>query len=103
MDLSYLGSLGKVAGVGGIAIGAMVLLVRALIAKAGKAKAEQIALFRHIAIGAFVIGALGIIASVASSGGTHINIGPCGVGAGHDASGNTLICGTVPSPPKATP
>jgi hypothetical protein len=49
MDLSSLASLGKVAGMGGIAIGAVVLLVRPLIDKAGKAKPEQLALFRLIA------------------------------------------------------
>ena len=104
MDLSSLGSLGKVAGVGGIAIGAVVLLVRPLIDKAGKAKPEQVALFRLIAIGAFAIGVLGIVAWVlGSGGGTHVDVGPCAVGAGRDASGNTVNCGTVPSPPKATP
>jgi hypothetical protein len=100
MDLA---TLGKIAGVAGVAIGAMVLLVRPLIAKAGKAKPEQIALFRLIAIGAFAIGALGIAASVLGSGGTHVEVGACGVGAGRDASGNTINCGTVPSPAKSTP
>ena len=105
MDLSSLASLGKLAGVGGIAIGAVVLLVRPLIDKAGKAKPEQLALFRLIAIGAFAIGVLGIVAWVMGTGGgsTHVDVAPCAVGAGRDASGNTVNCGTVPSPPKATP
>ena len=79
MDLSSLASLGKVAGVGGIAIGAVVLLVRPLIDKAGKAKPEQLALFRLIAIGAFAIGVLGIVAWVMGPGGgsTHVDVAPC--------------------------
>lgn len=104
MDLSSLGSLGKIGGLSGIAIGAVVLLVRPLIEKAGKAKPEQLALLRLIAIGAFAIGGLGILVSVLDSGGgTHVDVGPCGVGAGRDASGNSVSCGAVPSPPKATP
>ena len=79
MDLSSLASLGKVAGVGGIAIGAVVLLVRPLIDKAGKAKPEQLALFRLIAIGAFAIGVLGIVAWAMGTGGgsTHVDVAPC--------------------------
>ena len=106
MDLSSLASLGKLAGMGGIAIGAVVLLVRPLIDKAGKAKPEQLALFRLIAIGAFAIGVLGIVAWAMGTGGgssTHIDVAPCAVGAGRDASGNTVNCGTVPSPQEATP
>jgi hypothetical protein len=68
MDLSSLASLGKLAGMGGIAIGAVVLLVRPLIDKAGKAKPEQLALFRLIAIGAFAIGVLGIVAWAMGTG-----------------------------------
>jgi hypothetical protein len=103
MDLASLGSLGKIAGVAGIAIGAVVLLVPQLIAKAPGAKPEQIALFRLIAIGAFAIGALGIVASILGSGGAQVTPAPCSVGAGRDASGNTINCGTVPVPAKATP
>ena len=32
---------------------------------------------------------------------THVEVGSCGVGAGRDASGNTVNCGTVPSTDKA--
>jgi hypothetical protein len=106
MDLSSLASLGKLAGLGGIAIGAVVLLVRPLIDKAGKAKPEQLALFRLIAIGAFAIGVLGIVAwAIMGIGGgsPHVDVAPCAVGAGRDASGNTVSCGTVPSPHKTTP
>ncbi len=98
MDLS---SLGRIAGLGGIAIGAVVTIVRQLIGKSTKANPEQLALFRLIAIGAFAIGVLGIFAWAA--GGTRVDVGPCAVGSGHDASGNTVSCGTVPSLPKAPP
>ncbi len=37
------------------------------------------------------------------NGDTHIDVGPCGVGAGRDAKGNTINCVTVPSPLKAPP
>ena len=103
MDLASLGSLGKIAGVAGIAIGAMVLLVPQLIAKAPKAKPEQIALFRLVAVGAFAIASSGIVASILGSAGTQVEVGPCSAGAVSDAAGNTINCGTVPSPPKATP
>ena len=99
MDLA---ALGKIAGIGGIAIGAMVLLVRPLIDKAIKAKPEQLALFRLIALGAFAIGALGIGAwALGGSSGTRVDVGPCAVGSGRDASGNTVNCGTIPNVPKA--
>jgi quinol-cytochrome oxidoreductase complex cytochrome b subunit len=98
MDISSLASLGKIAGVGGIAIGAVVLLVRPLIDRAHKAKPEQIAFYRLIAIGAFAIGIIGLIMwGLGGAGGTHVDAGPCGVAAGRDASGNAVTCGTVPS------
>jgi hypothetical protein len=95
-------ALGKIAGIGGIAIGAVVLLVRPVIDKAAKAKSQQLALFRLIAIGAFAIGVLGIGAwALSASSGTHVDVGPCAVGSGRDASNNTITCGTTPSFPKA--
>jgi hypothetical protein len=36
----------------------------------------------------------------ATASSTHVEVGSCGVGAGRDASGNTVNCGTVPSTPK---
>jgi len=107
MDLSSLASLGKVAGVGGIAIGAVVLLVRPLIDKAGKAKPEQLALFRLIAsvhsLSACWASSHGRWVLVAAARTSMLRHAPCAVGAGRDAPGNTVNCGTVPSPQKATP
>ncbi len=92
--------LGTVAGIGGIAVGAVVMIVRAVIAKSGKTTPEQLALYRLIAIGAFVIGGLGIVASMAGGGGatttTTVTVGACAAGAAHDATGNKINCGTVP-------
>jgi hypothetical protein len=74
LDLSQLETLGKVAGIGGIAIGAVVLLIRGIINKTSSVPAKQRAsTLRLLALGAFGIGALGIMAWVANgwSGGQH--------------------------------
>jgi hypothetical protein len=67
LDLSQLEPLGKVAGIGGIAIGAVVLLIRGLIDKTSSLPAKQRAsTLRLLAIGAFGVGALGIVAWAAN-------------------------------------
>jgi hypothetical protein len=102
MDLSSLASLGKVAGLGGIAIGVVALLVRPLIDRAAGVPAGQRApLLRFIAMGAFGIGALGIIAWVVSglAGGPTVTAGTGGMAAGRDVSGNTVTIGQ-PLPPQ---
>jgi hypothetical protein len=66
MNLSGLGRLGKVAGIGGIAIGAVVLLLNALIGTIpGLPADEQPEIVKLFAILSFGIGVLGIIAWVA--------------------------------------
>jgi hypothetical protein len=63
MDLSGLEPLGKIAGIGGIAIGAALLLIRPLIDRAGLIpSAQRGAFFRQVVLGAFGIGILGILA-----------------------------------------
>jgi hypothetical protein len=63
MNLSGLGRLGKVAGIGGIAIGAVVLLLNTLIGTIPGLPADQQAeIVKLLAILSFGIGALGIIA-----------------------------------------
>jgi hypothetical protein len=63
MDLSQLKSLGEIAGIGGIALGVVVLVLRPLIATiAGLPKDARAGPVKLIAIGCFVIGALGIAA-----------------------------------------
>jgi hypothetical protein len=61
MDLSQLKSLGEIAGIGGIALGVVVLLLRPLIATiGGLPKGARSGPVKLIAIGGFVIGVLGI-------------------------------------------
>jgi len=93
MDLSPLASLGKVAGLGGIAIGVVALLVRPIIYRAsGVPAAQRAPLLRFIAMGAFGIGTLGIVAWVVSgvAGGPTVTAGAGGMAAGRDVSGNTV-------------
>ena len=89
MDLSSLATLGKVAGLGGIAIGLVVLLVRPLINQASALPARQrVPLLRLVAMGAFAIGALGIIAWLVSGlQGGNVTATGGGVAAGRDISG----------------
>jgi O-antigen/teichoic acid export membrane protein len=93
-----LATLGSIAGLGGIAIGAVVLLLRPMIDKSGKAKPEVLGLFRLIAIGAFAIGALGVLVwGLSGSGATQVTAGSCAV-AGRDQSRNTVNCAPPAKP-----
>jgi hypothetical protein len=108
MDLSSLAALGKVAGPGGIAIGVVVLLVRPLIDRTPSVPAAQRApLLRLIAMGAFAIGALGIVAWLISGLGGNVTANSGGVAAGRDISGNvstaTPQSGAPPVGPVAKP
>jgi hypothetical protein len=63
MDLSLLKSLGEIAGIGGIALGVVVLLVSPLIATiADLPQDARAGTVKWIAVGCFAIGALGIVA-----------------------------------------
>ncbi len=67
MDLSQLELLGKIAGIGGIAIGAVVLIIRGVLDRTSSVPARQRAsMLRLVAIGAFGVGALGIVAWAAN-------------------------------------
>ena len=111
MDLSSLASLGKVAGLGGIALGVVVLLVRPVIDRMSHVPAAQRGpLLRFIATGAFGIGALGIVAWLMSGllvgGNVTVTAGQSGVAAGRNVSGNTITIGTPPvstQAPEAKP
>jgi hypothetical protein len=93
MDLSSLGSLGKIAGVAGIAIGMIVLLVRPIIERISTVPpAQRAPMLRLVAVGAFGIGALGIVAWLVSglslgSGNVTVTAGPGGTSIGRDNSG----------------
>jgi hypothetical protein len=110
MDLSSLGSLGKIAGIAGIAIGMIVLLVRPIIERTSALPvADRAPTFRLLALGAFAIGALGIVAWLVSGlsvGNVNVTAGPGGQAAGHDMSGNTITTVApqgATAPPAATP
>jgi hypothetical protein len=99
MDLSSLAALGKVAGLGGIALGVVALLVKPVIDRAsGVPAAQRAPLLRFVAAGAFGIGALGIIAWLVSGlvggGKVAVTAGQGGFAAGRDLSGNTVTVGT---------
>jgi hypothetical protein len=100
MDLSSLETLGKVAGLGGIAIGLIALLVRPIIDQTPALPlAQRGPVLRLVVIGAFAIGALGIVAWLGASLGGHNTIvtgGPCSNTSAGPASGNSVSCGTVP-------
>ena len=107
MDLSSLASLGKVAGLGGIAIGLVVVLVRTIIDRVSSVPAaERAPMLRFVAMGAFGIGALGIVAWLVSGlSNTSVTAGAGGVAAGRDVSGNTITLApqSTGAPPAATP
>jgi hypothetical protein len=109
MDLSSLSTLGKVAGLGGIAIGVVVLLIRPLIDRTASVPAAQRApLLRLVAMGAFGIGALGILAWLISGlQGGNVTASGGGVAAGRDISGNVSTAtpqgGIPPASPAAKP
>jgi hypothetical protein len=106
VDISSLASLGKIAGLGGISVGAIVLLMRPMIKQAlGLPAAERAPMLRLIALGAFAVGALGIVAWLAIGlGGGGVTGGTCGVTTGGGtASGNKIECGNVPGPTPGKP
>ena len=104
MDLSQLKSLGEIAGIGGLAIGVVLLLVRPLIDKLGiLPPAQRGPLVRLIAGGAFGIGVLGIGAWLIAS----MTGGPAANTAGNQSpaiigGGNVSVGAPAPTPP-ATP
>jgi hypothetical protein len=103
LDLSQLEPLGKVAGIGGIAIGAVVLLISGITDKTSSLPAWQRAsTLRLLALGAFAIGALGIMAWVVAgwSGGqqasTRGNDSPAIVSGGNATVGPASSAGPTP-------
>jgi hypothetical protein len=111
MDLSQLKSLGEIAGIGGIALGVVVLLVRPLIATiAGLPKDARAGPVKLIATGCFVIGALGIAAWTISSQSNGRQVSTRGAQSPGIVSGGdaTVSYGISPaaqpgSPPTNTP
>lgn len=106
VDLSSLAALGKVAGLGGIALGVVGLLVRPVIDRTSGVPAAQRASLRFVSMGAFGIGALGIVAWLVSGlwgGNVTVTAGQGGMAAGRDVSGNTVTIGQPPQVGDASP
>lgn len=108
MDLSSLASLGKIAGLGGIAIGVVALLVRPIIDRVSSVPAaERAPMLRFVAMGAFGIGALGIVAWLVSGlSGGNVTAGAGGVVVGRDITGGTITTNApsgASTPPTGTP
>ena len=108
MDLSSLAELGKVAGVAGIAIGLIALLAPQFVKSATSLpRDERAPMLRLIAIGAFAIGALGIVAWLIAGMqfGTSVSVktGDCGIATNGTATGNTVNCGGAPATPATKP
>jgi hypothetical protein len=106
MDLSQLKSLGEIAGIGGIALGVVVLLMRPLIATiAGLPKDARAGPVKLIAIGCFAIGALGIAAWTISSHSNGRQVSTRGVQSPGVISGGdaTVTYGTLPAPQSGSP
>lgn len=106
MELSSLAELGKVAGVAGVAIGMIVVLVRPVIERTSSLpRGERGPMLRLVAIGAFAIGALGIIAWLVAGMqiGTNVKSGDCSIAASGTANGNSVNCGPAPAAPAKKP
>jgi hypothetical protein len=107
LDLSSLAELGKVAGVAGVAIGMIVLIVRPMVEGAKDLPdAERAPMFRMIAIGAFAIGGLGILAWLVA----NIAAPPAGGGGkcsatsgGFFSGGNKVDCNLPASSAETKP
>lgn len=100
MDLSALETLGSIAGLAGIAIGLIALLVRPIIDHTPVLPlAQRGPILRLIVIGAFTIGALGILVWAAGSLGGHNTIvtgAPCSNTSAGSSSDNSVSCGVAP-------
>ncbi len=108
MDLSSLAELGKTAGVAGVAIGMIALVAPQFIKGASSLpRAERAPMFRLVAVGAFAIGAFGILAWLLASvtgGPSGAPGGNCSIASGGIGSGgNTVNCGSSPSAPAPKP
>ncbi len=104
MDLSQLKPLGEIAGIGGIALGVVVLVLRPLIASlSGLPKNARAGPVKLIAIGCFVIGALGIAAWTVASRAAGPEVSTKGAQSPGIVSGGsaTVTYGSSPAAPPA--
>jgi hypothetical protein len=106
LDLSQLETLGKYAGIGGFAIGSVILILNSIISQTPSLPdGERAPTLRLLAIGTFAVGALGIVAWLANAGlsGQHASTrgkeSPAVVGGGNVTIGPTIPAGvSAPTP-----
>jgi uncharacterized membrane protein YvlD (DUF360 family) len=107
MDLSALEKLGSIAGVAGIAMGLIALLVRPIVDHVSVLpKAQRGPMLRLVTVGAFAIGALGILVwGVTSLSGhnTIVNGAPCSSTSAGPSSNNSVSCGLAPKSVETKP
>jgi hypothetical protein len=109
MDLSSLAEVGKAAGVAGVAIGAIVLIASRFIEGASSLpRSQRGPMLRYVAIGAFALIALSLLAWLASliggmPSGTSVKSGDCSIATSGTATGNTVNCGPPPAAPEKKP
>jgi hypothetical protein len=100
MGLPALETLGGIAGLAGIAMGLVALLVRPIIDHTPVLPlAQRGPMLRLVVVGAFAIGALGILVWAAGSLGGHntiVNGAPCSNTSAGSSSDNSVNCGVVP-------
>lgn len=96
MEATALASLGKIAGLAGIAVGVVLFIVKRVLDKSGGlAKPEQAALLNRIVLGAFLLGGAGILAWVLEGKSQTVTGAPCGMTVGGSVSGGSINCGDV--------
>jgi hypothetical protein len=97
MEATALASLGKIAGLAGIAVGVVLFIVKKVLDKSGGlAKPEQAALLNRIVLGAFLLGGAGIFSWVLTENkGQTVTGAPCGMTVGGSVSGGSINCGDV--------
>jgi hypothetical protein len=108
MDMKALTGLGKVAGIGGIALGVVAILLKDVLSNRvfqGLPPERAYQLLFVITIGLFVLGALGILAWVlakraASSGAAKVHAEGGSVAFGDKAKGNVVTINNSPATRK---
>lgn len=106
MGLSSLVELGKVAGLAGVAIGLVAVIMLAVVKRTPTlARTERAPMLRLVAIGALTIGVLGIVAWLIAGMqlGTSVKGGDCSIATNGTAIGNTVNCGAGPAAPATKP
>lgn len=108
MNLKVLASLGKVGGVGGIALGVVAFLLKDVLANQvfqALPPAQAYQLLQIITVGLFVLGALGILAWVIGNrapapGVAKVHAEDGSAAFGDKANSNTVIINNTSAPPK---